>query len=187
MLTDTSWEKNAGSQIILDSIFAALAGIWITIAIPEGDHVSAFFKFCEVGASVFSFFLFAISAEGTTNACDEHDVLKFVYYLLWYNVGVVLIGGAIWLFIWRQFSANFVHFARSLFSCLSPLGATYAVELGYAILFTVFLWRWIGDAIWLLFADKSDFRDYLAELTDQASPKPDHHPLMRLIFSRRLS
>jgi hypothetical protein len=73
-----------------------------------------------------------------------------------------------------------------LFSCLSPLGARYAVKLGYVILFFAFLWRWICDATWLLIGDKAEFQNYIAELTDQASPKRDHHLLMRVIFKRRL-
>jgi hypothetical protein len=77
---DSTRQRNAGSQIVLDSIFAALAGIWITFALP--DQVSASIRAFEVSCSLISFFCFAISAEGTTTAFDEWDVLKYVYYLL---------------------------------------------------------------------------------------------------------
>jgi hypothetical protein len=76
---DKTWQKSAPAQITLDSIFAALAAIWITIAIADNIHTKL--KFFEILCSLFSFFLFAASAKGTTNAYDERDVVKYVYYL----------------------------------------------------------------------------------------------------------
>ena len=43
--------------------------------------------------------LFAISAEGTVTAYDEKDGVKFVYYLVWYNIGVILVANAIGLVV----------------------------------------------------------------------------------------
>jgi len=47
MAEDKTWQKNAGSQIVLDSIFAALAAVWVTFAIQDGLHTRL--KFVEVG------------------------------------------------------------------------------------------------------------------------------------------
>jgi hypothetical protein len=100
---DKTWEKNAATQVVLNSIFAALAAVWITVALGEDKDVTTWVKFFETVAALFSFLLFAISAEGTTTASDEHDVLKYVYYLVWYNVGVVLLSFAIGLFVFERF------------------------------------------------------------------------------------
>jgi hypothetical protein len=65
-MDDKTWQKSAGAQVVLDSIFAALAAIWITFAIQDSLHTKL--KFIEIACSLFSFFLFAISAEGTINS-----------------------------------------------------------------------------------------------------------------------
>src|SRR5437870_12138359 len=73
---ESTWQRNAASQIVLDSIFAALAGIWITFALP--DNIPTRIRFIEVLCSLLSFFCFAVSAEGTTTAYDEWDLMKYV-------------------------------------------------------------------------------------------------------------
>jgi hypothetical protein len=88
---DTTWQKNAPSQIVLNSIFAALAGILLGLSLQD-PSAGTWHKLVELTFSLFSFLLFARSAEGTTDALDEKDVRQFVYYLLWYNLAVILLG-----------------------------------------------------------------------------------------------
>jgi hypothetical protein len=183
-MDDKTWQKGAGSQVVLDSIFAALAAVWITFATQ--DSLQTRLKFIEIVCSLFSFFLFAISAEGTTNSYDEQDVLKYVYYLLWYNVGVILIGSSIGLLIYAHFSTHLLRFAGPFLSYLPPLIGQILVPTIYSFIFFVLLWRWIADAFWLLFEPQEDFNLYLQELNDEVSPIPERHFFMRLIFRRRL-
>jgi hypothetical protein len=72
---ENTWQKNAPSQIVLDLIFAALAALWITVALQEHPYVAI--KVLELTSTLLSFFFFAISAEGTVTAYDEKDVIKF--------------------------------------------------------------------------------------------------------------
>jgi hypothetical protein len=180
---DSPWQKNAGSQIVLDSIFAALAAVWITFAIGD-DKISNVLKFFETGTALLSFFFFAISAEGTTNACDEDDVVKYVYYLLWYNAGVVLI--AIAILVLSHFDPHFVTFLGSWFWYLRPAVLRVAIHLVYVSFFFMVLWRWIHDFIWLLFKKRSSFDLYLKELAGEAPPERNRHWLMRRAFCHRL-
>ncbi len=183
-MDDKTWQKGAGSQVVLDSIFAALAAIWITFATQ--DSLQTRLKFFEIACSLFSFFLFAISAEGTTNSYDEKDVLKYVYYLLWYNVGVILIGSSIGLLIYAHFRAHLLRFAGSFLWSSPPFVSQVLVAVIYVLIFVVLLWRWIADAFWLLREPREEFDLYLRELNDEVPPTPERHFLMRLIFRRRL-
>jgi len=163
MQAETTWQKNAGSQIVLDSIFAALAAIWITFAIDDRE-ISNILKFVEVTCSLFSFFLFAISAEGTTNAYDENDVLKFVYYLLWYNFGVILIGIAIGILVLSHFDPHLLKRMGELFWYVHPGTIENSIHLCYAAVWFMLLWRWIDDARWLLFTNTGLHPENSAEM-----------------------
>jgi hypothetical protein len=189
---EKTWQKNSGSQIVLDSIFAALAALWLTIVIS--DQIGATRKLVEVRKllevifSLFSFLFFAVSAEGTATAYEENDVKKFVYYLVWYNFGVILIGCAVVLFIFAQFELDFWKFATAYLNCLSNALAECLLDLvAYGGLVFGLFWTWIRDVSWLLWrADENEFNDYLRELCDEQAPKREHRCLMRLVFKKRL-
>jgi hypothetical protein len=185
MSDDVTWQRNAASQIVLDSIFAALAGVWVTIALPASiPNMSVWFKIIEGSFSLVSFFLFAISAEGSLTASDENDVIKYLYYLLWYNVGVILIGVALTLFAFERLQ----HFiAAGLTDCpgIRHFLGTFDLVV-YLIVALLLLWRWIHDAWFLRFGNDDEFQHYVEELTDRRAPTPDRHYFMRYIFARRL-
>jgi hypothetical protein len=183
-MEDKTWQKSAPAQITLDSIFAALAAIWITIAIADNIHTKL--KFIEILCSLFSFFLFAVSAEGTTNAYDERDVLKYVYYLLWYNIGVLLIGAAMGALIFAHFSGHLLRFVGDGLWYLPPLVIESLITMVYIAFFVVLLWNWIRDARWILWTDEASFDAYLKELTDEADPEPNRHWLMKVVFKKRI-
>src|ERR1700733_15268879 len=173
---DTTWQKNAASQIVLDSIFAALAALWITVAYQDGSSTA--FRFIQVLLSLLSFFLFAVSAEGTTTAYDEKDVLKFVYYLLWYNVGVVLIGISIGFFIYLHFDYHIVNYFGSLMGPFGRYASRVSVPVAYWLSLMVLLWNWIRDVKWIIFSSAEEFRDYLKELNDGKTPEPERRWIM---------
>jgi hypothetical protein len=183
---DSTWQRNAASQIVLDSIFAALAGIWITVALPDHSMPTRI-RFIEVLCSVLSFFCFAVSAEGTTTAYDEWDVLKYVYYLFWYNVGVVLLGIAIAALIFAHFECNVLTFMGDKVTRLPPRSVANLVQWGYVAVFALFLLHWFRDAWWILFKNTVDFNNYLNELNDDETPPSlDRHRFMKLLFRRRI-
>jgi hypothetical protein len=168
---DKTWQKNAATQVVLNSIFAALAALWITVALGEEKDLTISVKFFETVFALSSFLLFAISAEGTTTAYEEKDVLKYVYYLLWYNIGVLLIALAIELYVFERFEL-FKHFWTGF--------------IAFVILFVVLLQRWICDAVWLPFGDNEKFQDYLKELKDEEKPKWERGCVMSIMFCKRL-
>ena len=111
---------------------------------------------------------------------------KYVYYLFWYNIGVVLLGIAIAGLILAHFQAPLVKFFATRIPCLSPHIITFAINLVYAGFFFALLWHWLRDAGWILCGDTSEFNDYLKELNDEATPEVHRRRLMRFIFKRRI-
>ena len=181
---DTTWQKNASSQIALDSIFAALAALWITVAYQVGSSTTC--RFVEMLLSLLSFFFFAVSAEGTITAYDEKDVLKFVYYLFWYNIAVVLIGAAIGMFVYLHFDSHIVNYVSSLFGPSYRCSMNVIVFIGYCLSFFALLWNWLRDAGWIIVSSEEEFKGYLLELNDEKAPVPHRRWIMRHVFKKRL-
>jgi hypothetical protein len=136
--------------------------------------------------SLLAFLLFAGSAEGTTTAYDEKDLLKYVYFLLWYNLGVILIGGAIGALLYFEFKCHYLNFLESNLHA-SPWLSHALLYCGFGVAFFVCFWRWIRDFWWLLFREKSKFDEYLRELKDEDgdSLRDEHGIVMRLVFRHR--
>jgi hypothetical protein len=146
--------------------------------------MSVWFKIIEGSFSLVSFFLFAISAEGSLTASDENDVIKYLYYLLWYNVGVILLGVALTLFAFERLQ-NFINNQTQTLPGIQHFLGTLDL-LVYLIVTLLLLWRWIRDAWYLRFANDREFQSYVEELTDKRSPTPERHCFMRCVFARRL-
>ena len=72
-----------------------------------------------------------MSAEGTTNAYDEKDVRKYVYYLLFYNLGVVFIGSAIAILVGVHFVEHLGNFLRKSVGTLSKRAAEVIILVLY--------------------------------------------------------
>jgi len=162
------WQKNAPSQIVLDSIFAALAALWITFTLQEHPYIAI--KILELTSALLSFFFFAISAEGTTTAYDERDVVQFVYYLLWYNAAVILLGNAIGL----EILVHFHQMISTQWTAVPPWLLWIILVAAYLVAFVLILWRWIDDATWLLWrASDAEFDQYCDELSDRRIPSFD--------------
>jgi hypothetical protein len=170
--SEKTWEKSAGSQIILNSIFAVLGAAMIPAVVGD-TSISSGHKVFEVSPCLLSFFLLAVSAEGAINAYDEKDVRKYVYYLLWYNVGVIFLGFGIAAIAWD-------HCIRGLVCSLSPV-CRWTAWVAYMLAVFVFLARWLKDLGFLLSPNRSRFAEYLKELEDEVSPEPDHPFLMKLL------
>jgi len=177
---DATWARNAPSQIALNSIFAALDAALIVIILQDREATTGW-HLLSLALLVVSFFLFAVSAEKGVVALDEHDVKKYVYYLLPYNLGVVCGGVAIEIL-------TYVRFGHKVLGWLAPrLGTcSYWVSLlVWLIAAVVFMWTWIHDAFWLLFCGQAAFDTWLEELEDKRSPMRDHGLLMKLFYFMR--
>jgi len=187
---EKTWKKSAPSQIVLNSIFAALSAVLITIVVSDSlpHHLTYWenkYKFGDLVLTLLSFFLFAMSAEGTTNAYDEKDVRKYVYYLLLYNLGVISLGFALALFVGVHFLEHLARFGRPVFCFLSERAVDTLVCVVYFLAFVGLQWHWIDDVRWLLFSSDTGFAQYLKELTDEAVPESDPTCLMRMFNKRR--
>ncbi len=109
------WIKNSPTIIVINSIFAAIAGILFVFA------VTAFVCPKDWGWSlpfIISFFLFSWTAERTTDAIDKKDTEKYIAYMLPYNIGVVLLFLGIWLIFFHIYNFSLELFLVSSFFCL---------------------------------------------------------------------
>jgi hypothetical protein len=177
---DKTWQKNAPSQIVLDSIFAALAAVLIgfSVQLPGTWH-----KFLELVSSLLAFVLFARSAEGTTTALDERDVRQYVYYLLWYNLAVILLIIGLGLLLYSYFSTHFLSFLHRYYFTFSMDQLQRSIAVIFIIFFGFLLpYSWIRDCLWLILVKKGTFSTYLAELEDAVDPEPAPSLLCKFFY-----
>jgi uncharacterized protein len=161
-MNDKRWIGNASDLIIVNSIFAAIAGILLVFVLGDSclDHcwyVSLIF--------LFSFFLFALTAERITEAIGQKSTKTHVAYMFPYNFAVILLFLGICLI---------VHF-RYNFSLVVSL------IVGFVLSFP-----WLYDAYWLVFVKEDKFNQYLNELDGFIEPSPyAYHRGERLFYSLR--
>ena len=178
-LPETTWERSAPSQIVLNSIFAALDGALIVIIIQDPQATTL--QFWSLVLLVASFCLFPVSAEKCVVALEERDVKKYAHYMLPYNLGVICAGAAIELVTYARFDAK-------IQGRLAPHLGIYAawwLLSGWLIVAAIFLWTWIRDVYWLFFCKQEVFDEWLEELKDKRTPEPEHGFLMQLFYDVR--
>jgi hypothetical protein len=183
----TTWERNAPTQVVLDSIFAALAGVLIVTSVQDVNS-GTWHRFIELLFSFCSFVFLARSAEGTTTAMDERDVDKYVYYLLWYNVGVVLLIWSLAILIYGYFSLHFFAFCSRFISCswIEPVTLSLSLGISYFILFLMVVPKdWLSDVWWIITQRQDGYSAYINELRDVSPPEPDPPRILRLISRLR--
>jgi hypothetical protein len=176
---DSTWQKNAPSQIALNSIFAALAGILLVFS-AQDPLAGTWHKFLELMFSLFSFLLFARSAEGTINALDEKDVRQFVYYLIWYNLAVVFLVVSIAVLVYAYFAEHFLSFCQRNFPLLSICKLQCIGMVLFFIFFVALLKCWLWDFFWLIRVRREELIAYIEELEDIMKPKPEPSRLFNL-------
>jgi hypothetical protein len=177
---ETTWEKSAPSQIVLNSIFAALDGALIVIIIQDpaansGRHL------LSLSLLVMSFALFAVSAEKCVVALEERDVRKYAYYMLPYNLGVILGGGAIEILIYSRFDSKLRGWLFPYFGSCS----CWVSLLLWLFVAAVLMWTWIHDVWWLFATGRKDYEVWLEELEDKHSSGEDHSRFMKLFYGVR--
>jgi hypothetical protein len=189
------WKRNTSQFLTVNSIFAALSGILIVLVLQEDKYFNKLiplihipFAFLAVGIFFISFFLFALAAEKTTDALDEDDSKKYVYYMLHYNAGVALLFVGIALLIFFRYYPlvsslmpasvavpvpRIPYFIQSSIRILIPIGIIHLIisVIYLAAIVRFFLYRfWIDDIIFILFK-KEELRDYFDELEGLKQPE----------------
>jgi hypothetical protein len=182
----TTWERNAPTQIVLDSIFAALAGVLIVTSLQDPNPRS-WRKLIELIFAFSSFLFLARSAEGTTTALDERDVDKYVYYLTWYNLGVVLLIWSLAILIYGYFYSHFLAFCIRHTSCswVAPETLNLLIPFSYAFFFLVVAKDWLEDVCWIIFKRQETYNEYIQELKEESEPTRDWPSFLRLIDKLR--
>lgn len=177
-MEDKTWLKNASAQITLNSIFAAFVGVFIALATTD-NALSELYKlqFIEICLLLISFVMFALSAECTLDALDEKDVKKYVYYMLWYNIAVILLGISMAILI-------YAHFFAALKKYISPAHPwiTYVI---FILFFLVLFWKWFNDTWWLIRATNKKMTAFLDELEGKTEPKSNPSCLMRKFYESK--
>jgi hypothetical protein len=182
------WKRNTSQFLTVNSIFAALSGILIVLVLQEDKYFNKLiplvhipFAFLAAGIFFISFFLFALAAEKTTDALDEDDSKKYVYYMLHYNAGVVLLLVGIALLIFFRYyplvsslmpASVTVPVPRIPYFIPSSTRASISIWVIHLIISVIyltaivrfFLYRfWIDDIRFILFR-KDELKDYFDEL-----------------------
>jgi hypothetical protein len=146
------WIKNSPNMIVVYSIFAAIAG-GLLVFILQDNNFCEYWKW-PVLFFAFSFFLFSLTAERTSEAILEDNVKKRIAYMFLYDVGVILLffGGA--LTIHYKYSGNF---------------------LLLMFIAGVLSFPWIYDVGWLICSNNKKFNEYADELEGNICP-PESEP-----------
>jgi len=127
-MTEKRWVKNSPTAIVVNSIFAAIAGI-LFVFVLQDTHLSCSEWWYMSLPFLFSFFLFSWTAERMTDAIDKKDTRKYVAYFLPYNIGVILLFFGICLIFLQRYDFSLVFFTVYLLLCY---------------FFWLIFWFWLG-------------------------------------------
>lgn len=177
---ETTWEKSAPSQIVLNSIFAALDGALIVIILQD-QNANSGLHLLSLSLLVMSFALFAVSAEKCVVALEERDVKKYAYYMLPYNLGVIVGGAAIEILVYLRFDSKL----RGWVSPYSGGCSRWLLPLWWLLVAVVLMRTWICDVWWLFASGRTEYEVWLEELEDKRNPREEHSHLMKLFYGVR--
>jgi hypothetical protein len=105
-MNQARWKSNAQSFLVMHTILAATAGIFIIYMMSDPIHFSGWSWLWPILPLAFATFLFIVSGEGVSDALDEDDVLNYVYFFIPYNIGVILLVAGIYSTIYVRYSLN---------------------------------------------------------------------------------
>jgi hypothetical protein len=218
-MNEKRWTKNAPNLIVINSIFAAIAGVLIIFVLQDlqSDCYQYFnwhFKLppLPLFPLLFSFFLFALTAERIAEAVEEKNTDEYVAYFPPYNFAVFLLfWGINWTvyckynvsliipsvlfsfafisiflrsdYFWRWFKALFVFLWAVYFYLVVCYGYKFSNPGLSSLFIGGFLsFPWIHDGLWLLFVPKCEFKGYLKELDGIIEPSPDTPHMWERLF-----
>jgi len=154
------WMDNSSNWIVVNSIFAAIAGLLIILILQDKE---CFEKAWKLPVSLFalSFFLFSLTAERIPESGDEKDTKKHIAYMLLYNIGVVL------LFFGTALTINYKYDSSIFWLIIIAIIASSP---------------WLADIEWLIFINNEEFEIYIDELEGKIEPSSDNWRIWVRIF-----
>jgi len=142
---------NSSNMIVVNSIFAAIAGLLIVFILQDKECFENVWKW-PVALFALSFFLFSLTAERITEAIDEKDTQKHVAYMFLYNLGVIF------LFFGAALTINYKY----------PSNLAWLIIIAFIASFP-----WLDDIRWLICSKNKIFQEYVDELEGKLEPSPD--------------
>jgi len=174
-MSEAPWKKSTEPVLVLYSILAALAGLFLTYSLGEKDFSYPTCLTFDIPLFL-SIMFFIYSAEIVTDALDESDVKKILYSYLSYNLAVVCL-------IWGMISSVYVKFYHGHIWDISIKRITIdALFLG---VFIIASWKWAYDFCWLMFRNKHDYHDYILELEGKTDVASDYGLGMKIFYKYR--
>lgn len=204
------WRRNTTQFLTVNSILAALSGVLIVLVFQDSKYFSKFLPFIHIPVALIavciffvSFFLFALAAEKTTDALDEDDSKKYVYYMLHYNFGVILLFLGIALLIFFRYYPlisrlmpapvtvlipKIPYLIPSSLALLIPKQLIHIFILTIYFIFVVgiFLWHYWIDDIKFILREKDKLKDYFDELEGLRKPELNWGSLASRFYKWRL-
>lgn len=173
---DAPWKKNTDSLLVVYTILAAIAGVFLAYLLTE-EYTKEYPRCLLFTIPLFfSIILFISSAERVTDALDEDDVRKLVYNYLLYNLAAILLVFGTMIGMYLKF------FGGDSFQCNIDGVLTL---VGFLLIFFFCTWKWWSDIHFLFLASKEEFRDYILELEGKTEPEPDWGFFMRMFYRIR--
>jgi hypothetical protein len=141
------WMANSSNMIVVNSIFAAIAGLLIVFVLQDKECFGKVWIW-PVALFALSFFLFAFTAERITEAIDEKNTKKHIAHMLLYNFGVIFLFFGMALSIYYKYNDfSFPLFIKVLSYIPLELQNNWWLIVIPAILVTIVWWR---QAWWLI-------------------------------------
>jgi len=174
---EARWKKNTNSFLVVYTILAAIAGVFLTYLLNDED-TNGYPKCLAYAIPLFfSIILFISTAERITDALDEDDVRKLLYNYLLYNLA------AIFLVFGVMAGLYFKFFKKELFQCSVE---RFLELVGFVFIFFFSTRKWWKDTCYLFCTSKEEFRDYILELEGTTeNPKRDWGWFMRRFYQIR--
>jgi hypothetical protein len=160
------------------SILAATAAIFLTIVLSDSKFIGMTWScLLTVPPLSLSIWLFILSGEGITDAVDEKDFEKYLSFLVPYNFAVIFLHLGIFSTIVIKLSLD-----KILFSYCPFVGFIF-----FGVIFSLLTKRWWGHRglIWLFFASKKDFENYIKELKGEMESESDRLLCFKLYMKLR--
>jgi hypothetical protein len=158
------WKENIGYLLTVYSILGALSALLIGLVLQSGDFANSWKL--PISFLSFSFFCLILAAEKTTDALDENDVEKYLFCLVFYNIGVTCLIYGISFIIYFKYFINV------------RLWAWVAVTAIPAL-------PWLRHLSYLFFKPEKEFRKYVEELGGTEEIDRDWGIFIKLFYGLR--
>src|SRR5262249_45180234 len=96
------WEKGSQAMVSVNAIFAGFSGAFVAVLMAfTGTELSCWMQLSII-LGLLSLILFALATQKITDALDEGKVTTYLYSMLIYNIGVVLLFLSVAVFLFSR-------------------------------------------------------------------------------------